>query len=403
MGCDMLVALGSATVQGHTLFGLNWFDTSRQRLRLRSFQPSYHSPDETIQTRHVELPQIRQTGGVLGIQPENSWGLVFGCNETGVAVGVAQWRSQLVGSGPGLTGTELTRLALERSHSARHAAEVLTDLIARHGQGDPSTEAPDSVFLIADAHEACVLEVAGNCWALLECPESRAVSDAGLIRQDWQRLSPGLADRAIQSGWWHDDGTKLDFVGSLGGRAADPWSLKRWSKATLALAQHQGSLDVYGLRRLLAEHFEKCARGSAPTDSKPRRCATLAARLPKQGAPVVWFAGGASAAPLHFPLLADAPLPEAWTTRPPHDDAPIPRSLVERLQNSFDQDAEEFFLEAQPLRERGEQPAVRRLAQALMHKHLEQWEEARNRPASLTSAAVSALKRDEELAPFAFG
>jgi hypothetical protein len=403
MGCDMLVALGSATVQGHTLFGLNWFDTSRQRLRLRSLPASYHSPDETIQTRHAELPQVRHTGAVLGIQPENNWGLVFGCNEPGVAIGVANWRSQLVGSAPGLTGTELTRLALERSHSARHAAEVLTDLIARHGQGDPSTEAPDSVFLIADAHEACVLEVAGNCWALLECPESRAVSDAGLIRQDWQRLSPGLADRAIQSGWWHDDGTKLDFVGSLGGGAADPWSLKRWSKATLALAQHQGTLDVYALRRLLAEHFEKCALGHAPADRKPRRCATLVARLPGQGAPMVWFAGGASAAPLHFPLLADAPLPEAWSTRPPHDDAPIPRALVERLQGQFDQDAEEYALEARQLHERGEQPAVRRLAQALMHKHLEQWEEARSRPAGLTSAAVSALTRDEELAPFAFG
>jgi hypothetical protein len=403
MGCDMLVALGPATVQGHTLFGLNWFDTSRQRLRLRSLTASYHSPDEKIPTLHAQLPQVRHTCAVLGVQPANGWGLVFGCNDERVAVGVAGWRSQLVGSAPGLTGTELTRLALERSHSAQHAAEVLTDLIARHGQGDPAAVAPDSVFLIGDAQESCVLEVAGNCWALLECPQSRAVSDAGLIRQDWQRLSPGLADRAIQNGWWHDDGTKLDFVGSLGGAAADVWAMKRWSKATLALAQQQGTLDVYGLRRLLAEHFEKVARGQAPADSKPRRCATLVARLHGPSAPVLWFAGGASAAPLHFPLLAEAELPEAWTSHPPHDDAPIPRAVAERLQSQFDQDAEEYCSEARHLHERGEQAAARRLAQALMHKHLEQWEEARRRPAGLTSAAAAALKRDEELAPFAFG
>src|SRR5438128_5049502 len=80
MGCDMLVALGPATVQGQTLFGLNHYADVRQRCRLRCWPAQNHSPDETIQTAQLELPQVRQTGAVLGLQLGGAWGLLQGCN-----------------------------------------------------------------------------------------------------------------------------------------------------------------------------------------------------------------------------------------------------------------------------------------------------------------------------------
>ena len=52
-----------------------------------------------------------------------------------------------------------------------------------------------------DATEGFVLETAGHYWALLECRHSRAVTDAAMIRQDWRRLAPGLADCVIERGW----------------------------------------------------------------------------------------------------------------------------------------------------------------------------------------------------------
>ena len=36
---------------------------------------------------------------------------------------------------PGLLGTELTRLALERSQTARQAVDLVTSLVERYGQG----------------------------------------------------------------------------------------------------------------------------------------------------------------------------------------------------------------------------------------------------------------------------
>ena len=384
--------------------GVNFFDVGRQHLHLRMLSAACHSYDAMIPTSQLQLPQSRQTCAVLGVQAEDDWGLQFGCNEHGVAIGVARWRSRLPAREPALTGPELTRLALERGHSALHAAEVLTDLIARYGQCGPDADAPDSVFLVADSGEACVLEVAGRCWALLECSHTRAVADVGLIRQDWQRLSPGLAEQAMQHGWWTDDGTKIDFAGILGQPdAAVAWPLKRWSKATLALAQHQGAMDDYLLRRLLADHHETCIRRHKLAPRATRHLASLVARLDSPGAPLVWFARGPVEAPLYLPLVAGVDMPAVLGMRSTADQPTAPRSLVERLQGQFDQEAEEYLTEARKLHLRGEVAACRRLAQAMMYRHVEQWEAATRRRLDAPAAVTGPMRDEEELAPYAFG
>ena len=42
-----------------------------------------------------------------------------------------------------------------------------------------------------------------------------AVSDRCHLRQDWDRISRGLADLVISQGWWPENGSKVDFAGSL--------------------------------------------------------------------------------------------------------------------------------------------------------------------------------------------
>lgn len=402
MGCDMMLALAPATAERHTLLGLNLHGAGPRRLRLQHIPAAHHPHDAVIRTRQLQLAQSRQTCAVLGVQLEDAWGFVFGCNEHRLAVGVARWRSRLTSEQPGLVGPELTRLALERSHSTHHAVEVITDLIARHGHG--TSEEADSVFLIADQDSACILEVAGSSWALMDCPQTRAVADVGLIRQDWQRLSPGLAERVIQNGWWRDDGTKVDFAGCLGSADADhTWGLKRWSKATVNLAQQHGALDAYLLRRLLADHYDKGVRSHKLTPPGTRRWLSVVSRLDAPGTPIVWCARGHLESPVFFPLAVGADLPDAWTSQPLAEQTPVTRAIAERLQHQFDQDAEEFLAESRHLQSAGEIAALRRLAQAMMQKHVEQWESAQRRRMDAAASAMRRPARDEEMAGHAFG
>src|SRR5262249_24339319 len=243
MGCDMVVALGPATVDGLTLFGHNSGRPVGETQHLCLVPGRLFAPGEKVHTQFLELPQVRQTCSVLGSQPDRLWGYQHGVNEHGVAIGLTRLRSRLRCSQPSLLGADLVRLALERAHNARQAVALLTDLITRHGQGCfPGSGAHladaehDNAFLIADAREAFAVEAAGVHWVYQELKQVRAMSDVCTVRQDWDWISRGLATHAIEQGWWPADGTKLDFAGTVTqtreGHAA---GLRRWGRATLLL------------------------------------------------------------------------------------------------------------------------------------------------------------------------
>src|SRR5439155_5354497 len=127
-----------------------------------------HAPDERVRATFIELPQARRTHAVLGGRPGGSWGYCHGVNEHGVAAGCTRLRTRLRLDAPGLSGPDLVRLALERGQAARQALEALTGLIARHGQGAfpgcPDDQDHDAAILIADAHEAFLVEASGPAW-----------------------------------------------------------------------------------------------------------------------------------------------------------------------------------------------------------------------------------------------
>src|SRR5262249_31431701 len=139
---------------------------------------------------------------------------------------------------------------------ARQAVELLTDLVCRHGQAPcEADDAAGSALLIADGTEAFVLAACGRHWALQAVGGVRALGEVCHVRQDWDRISRGLADLAIARGWWPGDGSKLDFGGAVclegPGTAA---SFRRWGQSTLKLEQQSGQIDVAFVRRLLADH-----------------------------------------------------------------------------------------------------------------------------------------------------
>ena len=115
MGCDMMVALGRATVDGQTLFGMNCdHPLSSQRL-LSQVSGRAYAPGEKVRTQFLLIPEARQTYSVLGSKPDGWWGYSHGANEHGVVMGTTVLRTHLQCAEPGLTGGDLVRLTLERS------------------------------------------------------------------------------------------------------------------------------------------------------------------------------------------------------------------------------------------------------------------------------------------------
>src|SRR5947209_15014699 len=188
MGCDMVVALARATLDGHVLFGHNNNRPAGEGQSLRRVPGRHFALGAVPRATHLPIPQARQTATVLACPAAGQWGYRQGVNEHGVAAGVTPIHTKLGANGPRLTGPDLVRLALERAASARQAVDVATDLIARHGQAEPGADcAPfgaadpengaDSALLIADGREAFVLETCGCHWALQVVREVRAVSN----------------------------------------------------------------------------------------------------------------------------------------------------------------------------------------------------------------------------------
>jgi secernin len=382
----MVVALGRAAVGATTLFGANHYHEQRQRVQ--RITGGHHPADEHVRAAYLRLPQARETYRVLGQQPERCWGFTSGVNENHVAVGVTGWHSRLPAVGGGLTGTDLTRLTLERAHSALHALDILTELISRHGQcpeaGTPNPT--DNLFLVADRQEAFVVEAAGRYWAILECRQVRVVTDVALVHQDWHRLSPGLSTLAIANGWWDGDGSKLDFAGCLDAPAPTKAAAqRRWGRATLALEQQNGAIDGPFLRRLLFDLHDNCNVSKAHRTPAPLAGCFMAALAGADEPALAWCAFGLPRVAVYFPVWLDGDLPDAfhganaegidvWRQTQEllslgEDNRRLSDSL-ERLQAIFEQDVETLLPQARLWKRQGDVSRLNHHASALMQKHV---------------------------------
>jgi secernin len=424
MGCDMVVALGRATVDGQTLVGMNsdWPVSAGQllsRVAGREF-----APGEKVPCQGLILPQVRQTCSVLANQPDGWWGYSHGVNQHGVVAGCIMLCNRLPCPEPGLTGGDFVRLILERCHSARHAVDTLTDLIERCGQAAAQcgsvSGGRDHGFLIADAQEAFAVESAGHHWVYQEIQEVRAVSNVCVIHQDWDRISHGLATMAIEHGWWPGDGSKLDFAATLTENPVGQASgLRRWGRATLLLEQQNGHIDMPFIRKILADHYESthfeidplvlshgpvplCQHGNAPGGGVTTSSMVMQLSADLSHLPVVWCAFGPPCSNVHFPVFLEGEVPYALAAGPDEEgftswspsiysaaaagaaegrlgqtlrqDAKGAQRIhdsLSRLQARIDAEAAEFSVEGARLKQAGNKAEVQRLAGQLMKHHME--------------------------------
>ena len=134
--CDTIAATGSATADSITLFGKNSDREPNEAQNLCHIPGQEHALGTSVKCTYISIPQVEKTNTLLLSKPFWMWGAEMGVNVHGLAIGnEAVFTRVPHEKGPGLTGMDLLRLALERAATAHEAVKVITDLIEIHGQG----------------------------------------------------------------------------------------------------------------------------------------------------------------------------------------------------------------------------------------------------------------------------
>ncbi|KAH3715407.1 hypothetical protein DPMN_058116 [Dreissena polymorpha] len=147
----------------------------------------------------------------------------MGANERGVCVGCTAVWTKFCHPGDHeekLIGCDFVRLALERSSTAREVVDVVTSLLAAHGQGGICCEDHNfgqwtyhSAFVAADVHEAWIVETAGKLWAARKVNAGVLATTSKLtIGTNADITSPDISAYAINGGFWKAEDGPIDFA-----------------------------------------------------------------------------------------------------------------------------------------------------------------------------------------------
>jgi secernin len=258
--CDTLIALSSATADGSVLFAKNSDREPNEAHELVVLPAENPQPGSRVRCTYLEIPQVGHVHAVLLAKPAWIWGAEMGANEHGVVIGnEAVFTRVPVQKEGGLTGMDLLRLALERASTASQALEVITALLAEHGQGgNCGFSHPffyQNSFLIGDPHEAWVLETAGKEWAAVQVERIGSISNQLTIGSQWDLASDGLVSYAVERGWCksRDD---FDFARCYSDTIFTTFSAARHRRSCSAarLQAGAGSLTPADMMQALRDH-----------------------------------------------------------------------------------------------------------------------------------------------------
>ncbi|CAH2301816.1 secernin-2 isoform X2 [Pelobates cultripes] len=259
--CDCFVSLPPASLSPVVIFGKN-SDRYREEVQEVVYFPSAtHVPGSKVMCTFLEIEQAPTTLAVLLSRPAWLWGAEMGANERGVCIGnEAVWTKEPVVECDALLGMDLVRLALERASSAQEAVQVITELLARYGQGGSCMEQPEpftyhNTFLLCDRLEAYVLETAGPYWAAERITEgARNISNQLSVVKPWKE-HPQLRSHAMAQGWWDGEGEfNFSAVYSLEKQPVRMEAAKKRYKAGQELLQKiEGKITVESMMEILRD------------------------------------------------------------------------------------------------------------------------------------------------------
>lgn len=204
--CDTVVATAEATADGVTLFGKNSDREPNEAHHLLRIPASDHPSGSRVQCTYIDIPQVHHTNAVLLAKPFWIWGAEMGANEHGLVIGnEAVFTRVPYEKGKGLIGMDFLRLALERASTSNEAVSIITELLAEYGQGGNCGLRQKlfyhNSFIMADPHEAWVLETAGPHWAAKRIQRVYSISNGLTLNKEWDLASPELVNHAIRKGW----------------------------------------------------------------------------------------------------------------------------------------------------------------------------------------------------------
>jgi secernin len=268
--CDTVVALGSVTADGVTLFGKNSDREPNEAHQIVRIPAADHAPGSTVKCTYLEIPQVEHTYAVLLAKPFWMWGAEMGANEHGVTIGnEAVFTKVPYDKQPGLIGMDFLRLALERSRTAHEALTVITQLLEQYGQGGNCGFQHQlfyhNSFIIADPRDAWVLETAGKQWAAIQVKDIRTISNGITIGHEWDEASTDLVRYAIDRKWCRnrDD---FDFARCYSDFVYTRFSAchDRQCRTTELLATQKGRLTPETIMRALRDHGPRANREWTP-------------------------------------------------------------------------------------------------------------------------------------------
>jgi secernin len=335
VSCDSMVALGSRTATGRTIFAKNSDRPAAECQPLVQMPARDWAEGSRIQCQYVEIDQVPHTFGFVGARPAWLWGLEHGVNERGVAIGNHTIFTRDAVADRGLLGMDLVRLGLERGATAAAAVEVLIDLIERHGQGGSGysdTHWPyHNSFLVADAREAWLLEASASRWALRRASDGTlSASNHTTIGTDWDRLGHDTMEHAIAMDWWPEaTGVRFDFARAYRSTETVPPVISEGRYATTCDALAGNPLDVSGVQRVMRDHYDGGdvhVPGATPDDPRYFSVCMHADPVGTTTASMVIELHGDAGRPLVAWMALTNPCVSPYL--PVFVDAPVPRELM---------------------------------------------------------------------------
>ena len=214
---------------------------------------------EQVKCTYISIPQAAESARVVLCQPFWMFGAEMGANEYGVVIGNEALFTREKPAVTGLTGMDLLRLALERGRSSREALDTIIQLLEKYGQGGNCGYRQKFLymnsFLIADSHEAYVLETVKSWWAWKKIKDVWSISNIISLGRDFDAFSPGLIQNAIHKGWCKSE-SDFNFHKCY----SDPvitWGAaarKRETCSRTILSKKKGPLTTLDFMELLRDH-----------------------------------------------------------------------------------------------------------------------------------------------------